>query len=88
MTTHNIGPQTYSIQTFQTNCHNCGAPIKGPKCEYCGTVFNISVPITLQTIANEINEAKREFENSCRKFRDLRTKEIEQALRYMKYGIM
>lgn len=23
----------------QTNCHNCGAPITGPKCEYCGTRF-------------------------------------------------
>ena len=21
------------------NCPNCGAPITGPKCEYCGTVF-------------------------------------------------
>lgn len=23
-----------------TNCPNCGAVITGPKCEYCGTVFN------------------------------------------------
>lgn len=22
-----------------TNCPNCGAPITGEKCEYCGTVF-------------------------------------------------
>lgn len=22
------------------NCPNCGAPITGEKCEYCGTVFN------------------------------------------------
>mgnify|MGYP004657774481 CR=1 FL=1 len=22
------------------NCPNCGAPITGTKCEYCGTVFN------------------------------------------------
>lgn len=22
------------------NCPNCGAPIKGSKCEYCGTVFH------------------------------------------------
>ncbi len=21
-----------------TNCPNCGAPINGPKCEYCGTL--------------------------------------------------
>lgn len=24
-----------------TNCPNCAAPITGPKCEYCGTVFNL-----------------------------------------------
>ena len=23
-----------------TNCPNCGAPITGDVCEYCGTVFN------------------------------------------------
>lgn len=23
-----------------TNCPNCAAPITGPVCEYCGTVFN------------------------------------------------
>lgn len=22
-----------------TNCPNCGAPVHGTKCEYCGTVF-------------------------------------------------
>ena len=22
-----------------TNCPNCGAPITGPRCEYCGTQF-------------------------------------------------
>ena len=22
-----------------TNCPNCGAPITGSKCDYCGTVF-------------------------------------------------
>lgn len=24
----------------ETNCPNCGAPIIGSKCEYCGTVFS------------------------------------------------
>lgn len=23
-----------------TNCPNCGAPIAGPFCEYCGTIFD------------------------------------------------
>lgn len=25
---------------FMSNCPNCGAPIVGNKCEYCGTIFN------------------------------------------------
>ena len=29
-----------------TNCPNCGAPITGPKCEYCGTVFNYDMAPT------------------------------------------
>lgn len=28
---------------MQTNCHNCGAVITGPTCEYCGTRFDIKV---------------------------------------------
>lgn len=24
----------------ETNCPNCGAPIVGSKCEYCGTAFS------------------------------------------------
>lgn len=32
-----------------TNCPNCGAPLKGGKCEYCGT------EITPTTSANEIS---------------------------------
>ena len=24
----------------RTNCPNCGAPITGPFCEYCGTIFD------------------------------------------------
>jgi predicted amidophosphoribosyltransferase len=25
-----------------TNCPNCGAPITGSRCEYCGTVFKFN----------------------------------------------
>lgn len=24
---------------MNTNCKNCGAPLSGGKCEYCGTVY-------------------------------------------------
>lgn len=29
----------------ETNCPNCGAPITGRKCEYCGTRFSEPEPI-------------------------------------------
>ena len=37
------------------NCPNCGAPIAGTKCEYCGTVFNKNVKEarTLLELENE-----------------------------------
>lgn len=31
-----------------TNCPNCGAPITGPKCEYCGTVHT-----SLKTVCDD-----------------------------------
>lgn len=27
------------------NCPNCGAPIRGVCCEYCGTVFEVEAPV-------------------------------------------
>ena len=41
--------------TMQTNCPNCGAPIQGPKCEYCGTVFRgqrANIPGIIDDYAN------------------------------------
>lgn len=48
-----------------SNCPNCGAPIKGPKCEYCDTIFDDS------RIKKDINQLKREIE--------LQIIELEQA---------
>lgn len=32
--------QTENIKyTIPLNCHNCGAPLTGSKCEYCGTMY-------------------------------------------------
>lgn len=45
----------------QTNCHNCGAPITGPECEYCGTRFNIRV------VEPEIESVKLELKLSALK---------------------
>lgn len=48
-----------------TNCPNCNAPIKGQRCEYCGTVFEKTKAIENKdkledNILNYIN--KLEFE--------------------------
>lgn len=31
--------QTIEKTTSLTNCKNCGAPLTGTKCEYCGTDY-------------------------------------------------
>lgn len=36
-----------------TNCKNCGAPLHGPVCEYCGTVYGDE-----QQLVMKINTAK------------------------------
>lgn len=50
------------IETF--NCPNCGAPIVGDKCEYCGTIFRfIEKPIPTERPiprVNRINYEKNE----------------------------
>ena len=42
------------------NCPNCGAPITGSKCEYCGTIFEKSVNLDLELdrLTREIKEAQ------------------------------
>lgn len=61
----------------QTNCHNCGAVITGPTCEYCGTRFEfepvkeVDVEFRSESIASfaaalqagmiSTNEARRLF---------------------------
>ena len=51
-----------------TNCPNCNAPIKGQRCEYCGTVFEKTKAVEpkdkledcIQNYINELElEAKR-----------------------------
>ena len=61
-----------------SNCPNCGAPIKGPTCEYCGTMFsadNVNSPtirdVINRNIDDDIRRLKQEIEQ--RRF------ELEQA---------
>ena len=39
-----------------TNCPNCGAPITGPVCEYCETVFSKPRSIEARTMLELENE--------------------------------
>lgn len=34
-----VDDQTIEKTTRLTNCKNCGAPMAGTKCEYCGTEY-------------------------------------------------
>ena len=36
------------------NCPNCGAPINGPRCEYCGTIFSSQEKLKQMTLPSEL----------------------------------
>lgn len=59
------------------SCPNCGAPITGPKCEYCGTVFE-STPIGTTLYSNNIPLLTLLTPNEARELMGLpRIKEVE-----------
>ena len=62
---------------MKTNCPNCGAPIQGPKCEYCGTNFR-----DYRTNLDEVNliKAKTGFFKQQAIMRDL----YDDAIRAMR----
>lgn len=65
-----------------SNCPNCGAPISGYKCEYCGTVFDMSEEERLR-LESELLLAKTNYLNNVMTVRNL----YEDAIRAMKrYG--
>ena len=35
-----------------TNCKNCGAPIEGGKCQYCGTEFEACLDMAIGKVVN------------------------------------
>lgn len=34
-----LGVKEDAAQLTYINCHNCGAPVRGCECEYCGTRY-------------------------------------------------
>ena len=41
-----------------TNCPNCGAPVRGSKCEYCGTVLDWG---EYKAAERELSEIRRQM---------------------------
>lgn len=38
-----------------TNCRNCGAPVKGNRCEYCGTEYHDKIENYIHITADSIS---------------------------------
>lgn len=38
----------------RTNCKNCGAPLHGTVCEFCGTVYNDDQYLELRNLQDEL----------------------------------
>jgi len=51
------------IIVFIRNCPNCGAPIDGDKCEYCGTVFD-NISLDYNQILNHQYEQLKQVQRS------------------------
>lgn len=49
------------------NCPNCGAPVRGGECEYCGTVFTPSndVSVVLDVDVDAVASAVRRYNDSA-----------------------
>ena len=46
-----------------SNCPNCGAPIVGNKCEYCGTIFD-NISLNYNQILNHQYEQLKQVQRS------------------------
>ena len=44
-----------------TNCKNCGAPLHGNRCEYCGTEYSVSQDVYVELDGARIAEAVEQF---------------------------
>ena len=57
----NIKMETAKItgNSTRTNCPNCGAPITGPFCKYCDTVFGISETEKVLAARENLNKYRR-----------------------------
>lgn len=59
----------------QTNCRNCGAPLHGQVCEYCGTVYGEE-----RQMAMKINTAKLTPEEIAKTMQRIRQTQVGVVL--------
>lgn len=67
------------------NCPNCGAPIKGSTCEYCGTTFSVDTE-ALQS-AKKIEELYSDAISAFKTYGDVINQYIDDDIRRLKQEI-
>ena len=57
------------IETDIKQCPNCGAPIHGDRCEYCGTSFKNPQEINVQILYADDQEIFRVIRDQAKKYK-------------------
>jgi hypothetical protein len=61
-------PERYTVEhglLSPLNCPNCGAPVRGRECEYCGTVFSVGNGVDVAFDADAVGSAARRYTDSA-----------------------
>lgn len=61
-------PERYTVEQgllSPLNCPNCGAPVRGMECEYCGTVFSFGNDVDVALDADAVASAVRRYTDSA-----------------------
>ena len=67
-----------SHSTILRNCPNCGAPVTGPICEYCGSVFDQA---ELDRQEQKLAEKRRQYEELLRRWQQsVINAELDQSI--------
>ena len=64
-----------------SNCPNCGAPITGDRCEYCGTVFRKEKQESKRIADDDLADALRSAFKRNDAIIDIWTSEIDNQLK-------
>lgn len=70
-----------------SNCPNCGAPITGDRCEYCGTVFRKEKQESKRIASDDFADALRSVIEMNDAIIDIGTSEIDNQLKKL-YAIL